>query len=140
MEIVKALYFDGQKDKSLTHNKKGDKYYYNTISEKEHISLVKEPGSIYLGHLALLFGAAILIKDVILDFYNRKEILIESLIAVGCDGTNDNTETNAGIIRLLEIAINRPLQWFIPLRHLLIQLNGVIQGPKAFSGAIEKSI
>uniref|UniRef100_A0A6P7H9T0 Uncharacterized protein LOC114349245 n=1 Tax=Diabrotica virgifera virgifera TaxID=50390 RepID=A0A6P7H9T0_DIAVI len=147
MEVVEALYFDGRKDKSLTQTKKGDKYYYSIITE-EHISLVKEPGSIYLGHLAVSSGSAVVIKDAILDFFNRKEVSTESLIAVGCDGTNVNTGTNAGIIRLLEIALNRPLQWFIcmlhlnelPLRHLLIQLDGVTQGPKAFSGAIGKAI
>ncbi|CAH1103736.1 unnamed protein product [Psylliodes chrysocephalus] len=105
MEVVKALYFDGRKDTSLTHFKKGDKYYYSTITE-EHISLVKEPGSIYLGQLAVSAGSAVVIKDTILDFFNRKEISIKSLIAVGCDGTIVNTETNAGLIRLLEIALN----------------------------------
>lgn len=72
MEVVEALYFDGRKDKSLTQTKKGDKYYYSIITE-EHISLVKEPGSIYLGHLAVSSGSAVVIKDAILDFFNRKK-------------------------------------------------------------------
>ncbi|CAH1106157.1 unnamed protein product [Psylliodes chrysocephalus] len=109
MEVVKALYFDGRKDKSLTHTKKGDKYYYSTITE-EHISSVKKQGSIYFGHLAVSSGSAVVIKDAILNFFNKKEISIESLIGVICDGTNVNTGTNEEIIKLLEIALNRPLQ------------------------------
>jgi hypothetical protein len=48
------------------------------------------------------------------------------------------------VIRLFEKSLNRPLQWFIcllhanelPLRHLIISLDGPTSGPKAFSGKI----
>ena len=65
-------------------------------------------------------------------------------MAIGCDGTNVNTGAHRGVIRLLEQRLGRPLQWFVcllhanelPLRHLLIKLDGVTSGPKLFSGPI----
>ena len=69
-------------------------------------------------------------------------------MVVGCDGTNVNTGVSSGAIRLLEIELKRPLQWFIcmlhinelPLRHILLKLDGVTTGPRAFSGRIGKAI
>jgi hypothetical protein len=52
------------------------------------------------------------------------------------------------VIKLLEKEFARPLQWFscmlhaneLPLRHLLIHLDGPTTGPKAFSGEIGKAL
>ena len=68
-------------------------------------------------------------------------------MVIGCDGTNVNTGAVEGVIRLLEEHLNRPLQWLacmmhaneLPLRHLINKLDGVIQGPKRFSGIIGRS-
>jgi hypothetical protein len=142
---VQGLYFDGRKDKTRTQTKKGDKYYGSIVKE-EHISLIQEPNCVYLGHLTVSSGSAASIKNGILNFFIDKGISTDSLIAIGCDGTVVNTGTKAGVLSLLEAELNRPLQWFIcmlhlnelPLRHLLVQLDGVTHGPKAFSGEIGK--
>lgn len=68
--------------------------------------------------------------------------------AIGCDGTNTNTEHKGGIVTLLEKHLNKPLQWFIcqlhgnelPLRHLLSHLDGQTTGPRALSGPIGKAL
>jgi len=73
---------------------------------------------------------------------------LDKLVAIGCDGTNVNTGRNGGTIRLLEEELGRPLQWFIcqlhanelPLRHLLVHLDGVTSGPRGFSGNIGKKL
>lgn len=65
---------------------------------------------------------------------------------VGCDGTAVNTGPKGGIVRLLEVELKKPLQWFIcqihanelPLRHLILHLDGDTAGPGAFSGPIGK--
>lgn len=44
-----GLYFDGRRDSTLFREKHGAKYFQKTIKE-DHYSLVKEPGSKYLGH------------------------------------------------------------------------------------------
>ena len=66
--------------------------------------------------------------------------MIKAVGYVGCDGTAVNTGIRGGIIRLLEVALNRPLQWFVcqlhanelPLKHL----NGPTTGPHGFSSPI----
>ncbi|GBP51796.1 Fatty acid synthase [Eumeta japonica] len=45
-----ALCFDGRKDKTLKIVKKGTKRYKQVVIE-EHVSVIKEPESIYVGHL-----------------------------------------------------------------------------------------
>lgn len=47
---LSALYFDGKKDKTFKMVKKGNKYYRTTCIE-EHISVIQEPGSIYMGYV-----------------------------------------------------------------------------------------
>ncbi|VEN46785.1 unnamed protein product [Callosobruchus maculatus] len=143
--IVEGLYFDGRKDKTRVQTKKGNKYYSSIIKE-EHIALIQEPNCIYLGHLTVSSGSAVVIKNEILSFFNIKGIPTDPLIAIGCDGTVINTGVKGGVISLIEAELNRPLHWFVcmlhlnelPLRHLLLQLDGVTQGPKAFSGNIGK--
>ena len=41
----------------------------------------------------------------------------ESLLALVCDGTNNNTGKRNGIIRKLEESLGRPLQWLVCLLH-----------------------
>ena len=71
---------------------------------------------------------------------------MESLLAIGCDGTNVNTGTKGGLIVLMEEYLGRPLHWFIcmlhanelPLRHLFSNLDGKTSGPRCFTGPIGK--
>jgi hypothetical protein len=60
-----------------------------------------------------------------------------------------NTGRVGGTIRLLEEDLKRPLQWplicqlhanKLPLRHLLIHLNGVTSDPRDFFGNIGKQM
>ena len=59
-------------------------------------------------------------------------MIIENLVAIGCDGTSVNTGFNGGVIRLIEEKLNKPLHWFIfqlhanelPLRHVVQKLDG----------------
>jgi len=87
-------------------------------------------------------------KDSIVNFIATKNIDTQTFVAVGCDGTAVNTGNKGGAIKLLEKEYNKPLQWLIfllhanelPLRHLLIHLDGSTTGPKAFSGPIGKAL
>ena len=123
--------------------KKNGKFYRRKVTE-EHISLISEPGSKYMGHFAPKTGTAHCISAAILKFAKEKDISLNSLDAVGCDGTVLNTGTKGGIIRLLEESLQRPLHWFIcmlhanelPLRHLLADIDGKTNGPHGFTGPI----
>ena len=45
-----AIFFDGRKDKTIVQEKKGNSYY-RTVVVEEHIVLLSEPGSVYIGHV-----------------------------------------------------------------------------------------
>lgn len=138
-----GLYFDGRKDKTLTMEESRRK----TIVQ-EHISLLKEPGSEYMGHISLTSGKATIISQNIAEFLETKNIDCDKLIVVGCDGTVVNTGSKGGVIRCLERKLRKPLQWCIcqlhanelPLRHLFEHLDGTTTGPQSFTGPIGKAL
>ncbi|GBN05471.1 hypothetical protein AVEN_240462-1 [Araneus ventricosus] len=57
-----GLYFDGRKDRTLSMEDNRRKVI------EEHISLVKEPGSEYIGHVSANFGTANIIGNNIYSF------------------------------------------------------------------------
>jgi hypothetical protein len=73
---------------------------------------------------------------------------MDKILAIGADGTNVYTGIHGRVIRLLELNLQRPLQWFIcmfhcnelPLRHLFLHLDGATSGPRAFSGPLGKQL
>ena len=139
-----ALFFDGRKDATLASIKKGEKYMKRSIIE-EHIALIGEPNSTYLGHLSPTSGCAEVLADEIFKFIQDKNMKIS---VIGADGTNVNTGCKNGAITRIEKLMGRPLQWSIcllhanelPLRHLIIKLDGKTTGPNGFSGPIGKSL
>lgn len=143
--IMTGLYFDGRKDKTLVQEKRGDKYHRVTTTE-EHIVLISEPESEYIGHVTPPSGTASSIKKSIMEFLNLKFADTSSIVAIGCDGTAVNTGSKNGAIALLERQMNRPLHWFIcllhanelPLRHLFNALDGCTSGPNTYAGVIGK--
>ncbi|CAD6208877.1 GSCOCG00010699001-RA-CDS, partial [Cotesia congregata] len=115
---LKGIYFDGRKDYTSIQLKKGFKYFRQTIKE-EHISLVSEPESEYIGHTTPTSGQANDIANGIYDFLLEKYPQSTKDINVnGCDGTAVNTGWKGGIVRRLGEKFNRPLQWVICLLHL----------------------
>lgn len=146
---ITAIYFDGRKDKTLVMTKTHNTSHRKTITE-EHISIISEPDSKYIGHLSINSGNAATIQKSIADFLEityRSEFR-STLVAIGCDGTAVNTGQKNGVIVLLEKQLNRPLQWFVcllhanelPLRHLFTSLDGTTTGPNSFSGNIGKKL
>lgn len=138
---IKGLYFDGRKDRTLIMEENRRK-----MIVEEHITMIEEPGSKYLGHFAPRSGSAESIVNKIWEFQEVFNVNLDSLEVIGCDGTNTNTGRKGGVIVLLELKIHKPLQWFIcqlhanelPLRHLFQHLDGGTSGPRAFSGTIGK--
>lgn len=137
-----AIYFDGRKDKTLKIVSKGNKKYRKVVVE-EHISVLKEPGSLYVGYATPLQGTANSIERAINALLKSNKICIDDILAIGCDGTVTNTGKFRGIIRLFEERLKRPLQWIIcmlhlnelPLRHLFNKLDGKTSGPGSYNGA-----
>lgn len=88
LDNLRGLYFDGRKDKTLEQFKQGTKYHRKTIVE-EHLSLVQEPGSKYIGHVTTKSGTALCIENSISKYLDENNIATSELTAVGCDGTNE---------------------------------------------------
>jgi len=100
--ILEGLYFDGRKDKTMRNTIKGGRNHPVTIVE-EHVVLVREHSSQYLGQISQVNGKSISLTSSITAFLDQNMISIEKLVAVGCDGTNVNTGCDGGVIRLLEV-------------------------------------
>jgi hypothetical protein len=103
--------FDGKKDSTLVE--KSD--CKRTIAE-EHYTIVSFPDSVYVDHVVPESSKAHDVCKEILSVITETDST-DSLQSIVCDGTNNNTGKNNGIIRKLEEALNRPLQWLVCLLH-----------------------
>lgn len=89
VENIVGLYFDGRKDTTLTLDH--DICTRKKIVKEEHISIIGEPGGIYLSHATVKSGTAENIAAGILDATNVFNL--SNLTSIGCDGTVCNTGT-----------------------------------------------
>ena len=144
---IVGLSFDGRKDQTLIRKQIGDKFSKSVVQE-EHISHIQEPDSKYFGHFAVKTGSAKMITDSLVTFFSENELTMNNITAIGSDGTSVNTGSKGGVIRLIELKLNKPVHWFIcqlhanelPLRHLLQTLDGKTTGPRGFTGEIGKNL
>jgi len=142
-----ALYYDGRKDETLTKEIVDGKAHRKKITE-EHISMVEEPGSIYVGHVTPASGTGADISKAIRDFAKNSQINLSALKAMGCDGTAANTDKDRGCVKKTEEALQKNLQVVVcllhlnelPLRKLIIKLDGPTSGPNSLSEPIGKSL
>ena len=87
-----------------------DNKFHRQIITEEHISIACEPGSTHFTHVFPNSGLSKSIAKKILDTLKAKSIDFEKIPAIGYDGTAGNTDVKKGVNRLLETALNRPLQ------------------------------
>ena len=142
-----GVFFDGRKDRTIVQVKKGDKYYRQTITQ-EHVTIIRQPESNYIGHISPESGTAKSITASLVEFFEKNKIDTEFIEAIGCDGTVVNTGNKGGVITLLEQQLKKPMQWLVclfhynelPLRHLFKHLDGITSGPRGFCGVIGKQL
>lgn len=105
------------------------------IMTEEHICVLIEPGSKYLGHISTQSSDAKTIAHKMFAYFIAKDLDLNKIMAISCDGTAVNTGYKSGIIRLLEGKLQHPLQWLVcqlhanelTLRHLFEHLDGIVQ-------------
>ena len=133
---ILGLYFDSRKDDTMTPN---------GIIKEEHISLVAEPCSRYIGHVTTLLGNATDECNVIYKFsLNELSGGLNELLVLGCNGTNVNTGWKGGVLRKLEEKLGRPMQGIVclihfnelPFRSIFEFINGPTSGPHTYTGPI----
>lgn len=66
---IRSFFFDGKKIKSTTNGRKSE----HTV---EHIAILLEPGTQFLGHILPTDGTGITIFEAIVDFFEKKKTLI----------------------------------------------------------------
>lgn len=144
---ILGIYFDGRKDKTFSQSKDGENYH-RRVKTEEHISIVKEPESVYWGHVTPSSGSAKSISSSITNFLRDKKDTSDDIEAAECDGTPVNTGVKGGVIREMEKELGRALQWLVCLlhfnglllRHLFTYLDGPTSGPTSYTGPIGKAL
>lgn len=110
----------------------------NVLEKREHITMVKEPHSKFIGFTTPTGGTGKLIADSMIDFWMKEDYCLDDLVAGYLNG----------IITNLEKHVDRPLQWLICLFHfnelplvaLWTDLKIYKTGPKTLSGTIGSSL
>jgi hypothetical protein len=108
-KVVQGIYFDGRKDKTLS-KEMVDGMAHRRVIVEEHVALVQEPGSSYVGHITPASGSSSSIQAAIVTLMQENNIDMQHLLTVGCDGTAVNTGKKGGVIRLLEEHANAVLK------------------------------
>ena len=124
--------FEGKRDVSLVNKKEGNKFFRRKVTG-EHISLLMEPGGKCIGHFTSVTCMSPRILEGIVKFSEDGGVSMNSLIAIGCSGTNVNTGFTGVLTVETEHYLEIPLHWFIcklhanelPLRHLFSNLDGM---------------
>ena len=149
-----SLYFDGKIDKTVNIR--------TVYSIADPTQIVKEYDNIKEEHM--LSSASREVTTLIMYYlfpqlrrFNISKVIISvihstlstsKLEVVGCYGCPTNTGKHNGIIRRIELELCRPLQWSIcilhmnelPLRALIVALDGPTKGPSSYSGKISSAI
>ena len=151
---VMCILFDGKKDDTKVMIQGKDGHYHQSVIKEEHYSVCSEPGGKYLTHLTVDpkerskdQSAAQQLAQAIFDWLKDND-MCENLVAIGGDSTNVNTGWRAGAITYLEKLIGTKMTWVIcalhtnelPLRHLIIDLDGKTVSDNKFSGPIGKLV
>ncbi|GBL78521.1 hypothetical protein AVEN_65130-1 [Araneus ventricosus] len=101
-----------------------------------------------VGHVTPASGTVSDIAECILKYLEDNDVDINELELIGFKDTVTKTGWKNGVIRNIELKIQRPLQWFIcllhfnelPFKHLNEYLDGETTGPASFSGKIGKQL
>ncbi|GBL79463.1 hypothetical protein AVEN_92625-1 [Araneus ventricosus] len=132
--------FDGRKNNATSQEEIGAKIY-RRIRKEEPISLIREPGGQYVGHVTSASETGSDIAKCILKYLKDNDVDINERETIGCDGTATNMGWKNVAIRNIKVKIQRPLQWFIclllnelPFKHLFEYLDGETTAPESFSG------
>lgn len=144
---LKCISYDGKRDKTLKKHMVENQVRLSKTTE-EHITIVKEPASIFVGYATPTNGTGLEIQKSIVNFLNSEGYTFNYLVAISCDGTAVNTGYKTGVNACMERYMQRPLQWNVcmlhfnelPLKTLLTHTLGKQVGPGIWPGEIGSEI
>ena len=148
-----CILFDGRKDWTLVYEEvEGSSQPHPAIRKEEHYSVVAEPGGHYLFHFTPepadeTHSAAEQIAITLVEWMVKHGV-DTTLQFIGGDSTNVNSGIWGGVFQYVEKMLDRPLNWIVcglhlnelPLRHLMIDLDGPTTSASGFTGPIGKAI
>lgn len=149
-----ALAFDGKRVNGLTIEEVPVKTKDGEAIQKcrgrkaqEFIVVLTEPENMYLDHFVPKSAKAVDVSSELFGLVASRNSK-ESLKVLCCDGAAVNTGKNGGIIRRMEMLLDRPLQWNVcqfhlnelPMREHFSKLDGGTSGPRSLEGPIGKAI
>lgn len=146
-DLLRCISFDGKREKTLCQVVVNGSPR-NIKKMEEHITMVKEPNSCYIGYLTSVDGTGAGIALEIINFLKEQKISVQHLVAINCDGTRTNTGKHKGTVCTIERHLQRPLQWFVCLFHfnelpftaLVKHFLGKANGPHNWPGVIGQTL
>ena len=87
---ILSLHFDGKRDATYVMHDVDGRKRKRKVNE-EHITMISEPNSQYVGHFTPTSGSARSIANGIMNFCRSKNISLADLSSIGCDGAAVNT-------------------------------------------------
>ncbi|XP_047138681.2 uncharacterized protein LOC124814754 [Hydra vulgaris] len=152
---LKVIGVDDKKDKetlvhTIAYNSEGEPIIIPGIEKEAHLTFTAESGTKkrkYLTHKIITSGTGVskanATKEVLTEFDST-----ETLEAMVLDNTSSNTGTDNGLVVKLEKFINRKLhlvgcqlhQNELPLRQVIILLDGNTNDPKKYKGPVCSSV
>lgn len=131
--VMNNIYFDSKK--AIIGREKENLYVFVTEPNGQFVFCESNPGE-----------DAEAAFNMILTSFSKRGLMLQRVYLVGVDGTNVNTGHANGIIRMLEVHLEHPVQWIVcllhtnelPLRKLFLHVDGVTTGPSSYSGPLGK--
>lgn len=120
---IQGIHFDGRIDETIvwTNDRKQE-------SKEDHIAFVRQPNSYYIGHKTIPAGSAGHHLIALIELCRERNIPLNRICVIGCDGTAVNTGCDSCVIRLFELD-NGPVQWAICMLHMNeFPLRALIEG------------
>lgn len=144
---IVCLYFDGRRDWTLKYQEvEGSNQLFPSFQKEDHYSVVAEPGGEYLFHFSPpkadeTATAAEQIAKCLVQWM-REYGVDKTIMHIGGDSTNTNSGIWGGVFHHVEKMLGRPLNWLLcglhlnelPLRHLIINLDGPTSSDTGFTG------
>ena len=132
----------------MTVEKIDEKLHPRMVKEP-HLVALREPNSQLIGYTKVESETAASKVNKLIEFFQEKQLSLDSLIAICSDGEPTNTGVHGGILQLFEKQLKRPLHWFVcllhfnelPFRHLFDTLDkSTTTGPISTTGKLSSKI
>lgn len=111
-DLLKCISFDGKRETALQQIVVNGKHL-NISHFEEHVTMVKEPGSKFIGYVTPNKGDANEIVTAMNAFLLKEDFSLCNLVGILCDGTAINTGNKNGVICQLERILERPFKWLL---------------------------